>query len=167
MNELAKQAFRWLLPILWMAVIFSFSAEPADQSDQMSLSVGGYIGRTFVKDFEQLSPKEQLAFAEKLNYPIRKAAHGTEYAILSCLVLFALQKYRMSSKKKYVLAFLITVVYAASDEFHQLFVPGRSCQVTDVMIDSCGAIVGLLVACGIHKWLTVERCRKKRLHQSH
>ena len=165
-NSSQKQLLRWLLPIIWMAVIFSFSAKPADQSDHMSLSVGGFVGRVFVENFEQKSKEEQQAFAEKLNYPIRKAAHGTEYAILSCLLLFALWKYSFTKRAKYVLAFLITAVYAASDEFHQLFVQGRSCQVTDVMIDSSGALVGLLIVFGIRKWAAVESCRKKQLHQS-
>ena len=75
----------------------------------MSLSVGYTLGKTFVPDFETWSVEEQEAFAERIDYPVRKCA------------------------------------YAASDEFHQLFVPGRAGRVTDVLIDSGGVIFGLFV----------------------
>ena len=59
-----------------MVVIFMFSAKPADESSKESLFVGRMIGQIFMKDFGEWTKEEQEAFAETINYPVRKAAHG-------------------------------------------------------------------------------------------
>ena len=94
------------------------------------------------------SPKEeQEAFAETINYPVRKAAHATEYAVLGILVLVRCKYQKKWTRKCMILtAWGISTMYAATDEIHQLFVPGRACMVTDVMIDSAGALTGILFA---------------------
>ena len=53
------------------------------------------------------------------------------------------------TRKRAVIAIVLTALYASTDEFHQLFVPGRSGQVRDVLIDSCGAAIGVLIAWGL------------------
>lgn len=151
---------RWIFTaavILWMVLIFSFSAKPADQSADMSLSVGKILGSIFVKDYEKLSEKEQADFAETIDYPVRKTAHATEYMILGILLVCMLQSYGCGSKKLYVCSFLFGTVYAASDEFHQLFVPGRSCQLSDVLLDSAGVLVGVGVVCLMKKLLSKRK----------
>lgn len=137
-----------LLTIICMVVIFLFSAEPADESSEKSLGIGYAIADIFIADFEQWEPQQQLEFVEGIEYPIRKGGHATEYAVLGFLLLATLYSWGDSVVKKRGLrilsAFIIAVLYAISDEIHQLFVPGRSCQLTDVMIDSVGAVFGIL-----------------------
>ena len=53
-------------------------------------------------------------------------------------------------KKTGILSFLFSVIYAFSDEFHQTFVPGRDGNIVDVLIDSSGALVGILVSCIVY-----------------
>ena len=53
-------------------------------------------------------------------------------------------------KKTGILSFLFSVIYALSDEFHQSFVPGRDGNIVDVLIDSSGALVGILVSCIVY-----------------
>ena len=53
-------------------------------------------------------------------------------------------------KKTGILSFLFSVIYALSDEFHQTFVPGRDGNIVDVLIDSSGALVGILVSCIVY-----------------
>ena len=60
-----------------------------------------------------------------------------------------------------VLPWLIAAGYAATDEFHQLFVPGRSGQVSDVILDSAGAAIGVLIMTGI-EWLRVRKMAQKK-----
>ena len=145
----AKTWKKWIwtaLIIAWMAVIFSFSAQPADESSQTSLGVGEVFARIFVPDFEELSSEEQMAYMEKIDHPVRKLGHASEYAVLGFLAVFTVSAYGGRGKRMMVLTWAACTLYAASDEFHQLFVPGRSGHVTDVMIDSGGVLVGMLAA---------------------
>lgn len=140
MNDITLR--QWIFRIsalLWMLVIFFFSAQPATVSTQTSLTVGRKICSIFVRGYGEKSEKEKTELAEKIEYPIRKMAHATEYAILAILFLNAMT----ISAKNAVFALLYTACYAMTDEFHQLFVPGRSGQITDVLIDTGGAICGI------------------------
>ena len=76
----------FVLMLLWMGVIFGFSAQPAAESTQTSLRVGRLVCGIFVKDYEEMSAAEQTALAENIEFPIRKAAHASEYALLGILV---------------------------------------------------------------------------------
>jgi len=134
-----------VLVILWMIVIFLFSAADGDESSKTSGWVGRMIGSIFHSDFEDWTEEEQAAYAEKIEYPIRKAAHATEYAVLALLFFGALT---FDGKKRYILSWIFTVLYACTDEFHQLFVPGRAGRLFDVGVDSLGALGGLLILAG-------------------
>ena len=92
--------------------------------------------------FKHSGPElEQMA--QKIEYPVRKAAHMSEYAVLVLLIFQALTAFDRK-KNCGCMALGITAAYAATDEFHQLFVPGRAGRVTDVLIDSAGAFLALL-----------------------
>ena len=137
--------FRILL-ILWMIVIFLFSAADGNESSETSGWVGRMIGSFLHSDFEEWTEEEQKAYAQKIEYPIRKAAHATEYAVLALLFFGAID---LKGRKRYLCAWAGAAAYACTDEFHQLFVPGRAGSVIDVCIDSSGALVGLLILWGI------------------
>ena len=142
-----KKRMWTILVAVWMVVIFLFSAQPSDESSKESLFVGRMAGQIFVKDFEEWPKEEQEAFAEAINYPVRKTAHATEYAILGILVFMRCRYQNTWSRKRMILiAWGISTAYAATDEFHQIFVPGRAGMLTDVMIDSSGALAGILLA---------------------
>lgn len=145
MSEKNKSVVWFIITVVWMTVIFCFSAQPADVSTDTSLRVGMTIGKMSVPDFSKLPKEEQMDYAKKIEFPVRKMAHATEYAILGCLLTNLCLS--LSMKKAYMWSWLMGSAYAATDEFHQLFVPGRSGQITDVMIDSVGCLIGCLVTC--------------------
>lgn len=87
-----------------------------------------------------MSPSDQLRLAKKIDHPVRKTAHATEYAILAVLLVNTVTLYR-----GYLISLLISAGYAITDEIHQYFVPGRACMAGDVLIDTCGATAGLLI----------------------
>ena len=89
------------------------------------------------------SGPELEQMAQKIEYPVRKAAHMSEYAVLALLIFQALTAFDRK-KNRGCMALGITAAYAVTDEFHQLFVPGRAGRVTDVLIDSAGAFLALL-----------------------
>ncbi len=132
--------------IIWMCVIFWFSAQPAAESTQMSMTFGRKICSIFVPGYSKLSEKKQYTMAENIEFPVRKSAHASEYALLAMLWCgwFVLGNKKEKSGKSLLFPWMIAALYACTDEYHQLFVPGRSGQLRDVMIDAAGAAVGVL-----------------------
>ena len=148
---------RWMIYILlslaWMAVIFNFSSKTSDESSAQSNAVGMFVGEMVVPGFEEWPEAKQQEFADKWDFPIRKAAHMTEYMILGLLLAGAFVYTRTTKYKKItVLAFLTAVLYAISDEIHQYFVPGRACRLYDVGFDSAGALMGVLIGTAFIFW---------------
>lgn len=131
-----------VLSLIWMGVIFMFSSRDGTISSNDSLKVGMTTGKIFVPDFEKKSLAEQIAFALGIDHPIRKLAHSMEYAVLGMLLVGFLYN-RERKFYSFILAYIIAVLYAATDEYHQLYVPGRSGEIKDVFIDGFGAICGL------------------------
>lgn len=158
MNRTRRGMFT-VLVVFWMGLIFLFSAQPAEESSKMSHSVGMAVGNIFVPDFGSLSKQEQEKIAEKIDYPIRKVAHATEYAVLGGLLVMMYGSYGIIGKKGMAYGILTGVAYAMTDEIHQLFVPGRSCQVTDVLIDSTGVVFGSIIGILIYISAIKQRSR--------
>lgn len=87
--------------------------------------------------------KLQSSHLEKLNIILRKNAHAFEYIVLAMLVCNAFFINKFKGKGAVVYVLFICLFYAVTDEFHQLFVPGRTSLVSDVLIDFTGALIGL------------------------
>jgi len=139
-----KQLVFIILTLSWMVIIFSFSSKNSDDSTVQSNNLGYFIANIFVPDFDSLSEAEKIQIVESIDHPIRKCAHATEYAILGFLITGCLST-NQKSKYRIIIAEVISALYATSDEIHQLFVPGRSCQFKDIIIDSSGALIGILL----------------------
>lgn len=145
-GRLSKRQIVFLvLSVLFAIMIFCFSARNGVESTEDSYTVGMEFGRIIHPDFKYWSEDAQLAFAAKVDHPIRKLAHATEYAIFSMLLCGVWLNARRKRKLSAFFAWGTATVYAMTDEFHQLFVPGRSGQVKDVLLDSCGAAAGVLL----------------------
>lgn len=159
MRNFKKQIVRVIVmvcTVCWMILIFSFSAQPDTESAQVSSGVSYKIvsGVDRILRLEQ-SEQMMLQTADSIEFPVRKIAHMSEFGVLSLLYLLVLYAY---GKKNHMFryAFLLTAAYAASDEFHQIFVPGRAGRITDVLIDSAGAFIALLIAGLIIKKTTLK-----------
>lgn len=128
--------------VIMMCLIFWFSARPADQSSRQS----GVIVRAIVSTVDHISgltDSEKQHLSEKLEWPVRKAAHMTEYGVLALCFFWALYSYGIRWGR--LLSLLLAALYACTDEFHQTFVPGRDGSPRDVFIDTAGAAVFLTV----------------------
>lgn len=135
----------WLPSALWMVLIFILSSQPAASSNYLSEGVTKliieFLGRILPIDIEISTAH---AYVSQLNHVVRKLAHFFAYMILGILVSSG---FKMSgSKKVFLFPFAICVIYAFSDELHQLFVPGRGCQLKDIIIDSAGSLSGIFLA---------------------
>ena len=94
---------------------------------------------------EPLTKNEVQDLVDKLNYPLRKVAHFTEYLILTILLIIVLANWGVKGKKILGISLLICFIYAFNDEYHQVFVDGRTGQFSDVLVDTFGGVI----ACGI------------------
>ena len=132
-----------LLLILWMTFIFLMSMQPAEQSSQLSGGIVSKLIAALFHNFDSLSLQHQADMTNIITFIVRKAAHFSEYFILSVLAYLAIPISK--SNVKYTTAFVMCVLYAVSDEIHQYFVPGRACRALDVCIYTLGILVALFV----------------------
>ena len=153
-----------IITIIWMAIIFAFSAQPALQSSQISGGVAYRIAEWQSNLFHlEKTQLELSAQAKAMQLMIRKGAHIGEYALLAFLLCLHLSFYtarvfsglnRFADIRQIILpVVVITAGYAATDEFHQLFVPGRAGKLTDVFIDSLGGSLGIIFYHILQKYL--------------
>ncbi len=128
----------WIAVLFWMALIFNMSSQVAEQSDQLSRG----ITKVIVKTVEKVAPKAEFDM-DDFDHIVRKNAHFFTYLVLGVLVINALRRSEVKGGRSLAIALGICVLYAVSDEMHQIFVSGRGPGVKDVVIDSAGAIVGI------------------------
>lgn len=127
-----------------MIVIYMFSSKPAVVSAGTSSPIAEAIVRVFEAMFGDIDSTKRVGFLETTNFIVRKTAHITEYAILAIFISFPLWVKQIKDKKIFILAFITSVIYAGTDEFHQTFIEGRSGSIKDVGIDSIGVLLGCL-----------------------
>jgi VanZ family protein len=104
-----------------------------------------------------LFPHMTQPHVEATHHVIRKCAHLTEYAVLAILLWRAVRKPmrkdpRPWSWREAAIAVFIVFLYASTDEFHQMFVPSRTPMISDVFVDTSGAIIGLIVLRTAGRW---------------
>ena len=121
----------WVLVIICMGIIFSLSAQVANDSQELSDSFIRKIFETFCITIE--------------SDLIRSIAHCLEFMGLSVLIFNAVYV-TWALKITPIIAFFGTVLYAITDEIHQIFVPGRAFQISDILVDSTGALIGVIAS---------------------
>lgn len=118
----------WIMSVAVAVVIFMFSCDTGEESAEVSESLLSviieFIGRYISHNF------------------LRKLAHFCEFAALGFFVSGGV-RFTFANEKKYI-PFIICLIYSASDEIHQFYVPERACKVFDIFIDSCGAFAGII-----------------------
>ena len=144
-----KKIISYLAVILWMGLIFHLSSQPVEQSNNLSKKVTEVV----VGTVEKVAPTVELDFGRS-NHLLRKNAHFFAYLILGILVMNVMRLSKVGIFKSIIFALIICITYAISDEFHQLFVPGRGAQIRDVIIDSIGALTGIILLASIRKTLS-------------
>ena len=144
-----KQVLSFLPALLIMVAIFRFSSQNADDSSTESIRITQEL-LCVIRDRLRLSwtPSQLSLYIERSEFFIRKLAHFSEYAALGLSLILPLCAFYSGSFKKktlFLTSWIICIAYAASDELHQFFSPGRSPQIRDVVIDSFGALAGILL----------------------
>lgn len=145
----------WLPVLLWMAVMFTLS------SDSKSAE---HSSRFFEPLLHWLFPHMPQTRVDEIHHLFRKCCHLTEYAILALLLWRALHLSKNNlpawSWPKVGGTLLLVFLFAASDEFHQRFVPTRTPLVSDVFVDTAGGATGLLAL-----WFYSHHRNRRRQNQ--
>jgi len=137
-----KNKINIILVIIWMFIIFMMSSYDGNESSNQSGMIVNFIANLLNIDNINV-----------LSLIIRKMAHFTEYLILGLLVVNMINNY---NNKSILISIIICIIYATSDEIHQLFVPGRSCQLLDILIDTIGSVIGIY----LYKKILIRDTRK-------
>lgn len=143
----------WAIVAIWLLVIFGASSDAG--SSRRSSRIIGPIVRWLYPSIDDLQLSQVVGF-------VRKAAHVTEYGILAVLLWRAIRRSRPApgwswEGRAALWAWALATTYAATDEYHQSFVPSRSGQWQDVVLDSSGAALGLLLTWGWFHWRSSRR----------
>lgn len=135
-----KKIISFIVLILWMIIIFSFSSADANKSTGTSDKVITTMIEIKDKITNNETPNnEKEIIVKNSSFYIRKIAHITEYLILGFLMFNLLKQYSVTN---IYYAIGLSILYSCTDEFHQLFISGRSGSIRDVLIDSIGILIG-------------------------
>lgn len=143
-----KKVYKWGLLIIWMGFIFFMSHQTGESSSNQS----GFV----LEIMKSLGLEMAEKYADITTLIIRKGAHFTEYCILYILMYRVVSIY-IKDKRNIYMALILTVGYACSDEFHQMFVPGRGPAIKDVLIDTSGGIFGIILTKLYEKFKRVDK----------
>lgn len=158
--------FFLIAAIVTAALIFWFSAQKGDQSQAMSDHLTLHVAKLLRPDFMSMTRRARRSYLDWLSNIIRKNAHFCEFMLLGFNLMGAMRFNlpKLTDGACRLRAFGIAVLYAASDELHQLFISERSAQVLDVLIDSAGSLVGTLVftlGLALLAWIALRKDRRQ------
>ena len=162
-----KAIINWTLVIIWASVIFFMSSMDTNESNSKSKTVINDIVEKSVETTNELgitnkqpSESNKKKVIDKLNQPLRKVAHASEYFIFTILIIIALKNSGLNGTRLFIIAIIICFIYACTDEYHQTFVNGRTGQFSDTLIDTFGGFVSCLMYTFMMK---INKIRKKHI----
>lgn len=141
----------WVILILWMSLIFMLSAQNGTKSDSLSGKTIRITAQTADQEFKKLPSENQDAIVAHWQNLARKSAHVLLYFALGILCILLLLQYPMKMNRRFWIALFIALIYAVSDEIHQMYVGGRNGSILDICIDTAGALLGI--------WLVIKLYR--------
>ncbi|WP_186320424.1 VanZ family protein [Fictibacillus phosphorivorans] len=155
----------WLPVFLWMGIIFYASSQPYEKQDLRPTLSSNLNLNTVENLFSSISfhyagdeiSIEALGAAHFLEFFIRKAAHFFTYFVLGFLIYRALDRYLLNNRLTFMTSWILTILYAISDEVHQGYTPNRSPHMEDVMIDTIGGLIGIMIALFIYRKIRTKK----------
>lgn len=155
-----KKYICWLLPLIWMGVIFYASNQPYEDQDirpilgdRLDLSIfEGVFGWMAFTYNDSLVSVETLGVEGFIEFFIRKGAHVAVFFLLTCFYFIAIRKsIERTFKQNIAISFFAAVAYAITDEIHQGFTPNRTPFIGDVMLDAFGALAAVMLLVAIKR----------------
>lgn len=142
-----KNILRIILILLLLGtfyIIFGFSSQDGEKSGSISRRITEKIA-TFIPQIQKENEIEKENIMNTMERIIRKMAHFSIYTVVGLLSMALVSTYNIKEKNRLIITLTTGIIYASSDEIHQSFVPGRSSMITDIVIDTMGVILGILL----------------------
>ena len=158
-----KNIIRAILIILLIATfvrIFAFSSQDGEKSSSVMRKVTTAVTQN-VKKIQDMDSKERELTLNKIEHVIRKIAHFSIYTLVGILMMALMSTYDISKRKQIIVSILVGMMYASSDEIHQYFVPDRTALFTDVLIDTAGVCLGVLIVLMLLQFY-IKNCKKRQ-----
>ena len=149
-----------LLLAITFIVIFNFSNEDSIKSGNTSKKITNEITKN-IDSIQKLDKVEKTKELDRIESIIRKIAHFSLYTLVGILLMAICSTYNLNEKIRIIISLLSGIVYAISDEIHQMFIAGRTAKPTDVFIDTLGVILGIVITMLILK-ITSNRNKKEK-----
>ena len=144
MINILKNIIRIILGILLIGtffIIFGFSNQSGEESSGISRKVTEFIAEKILN----IPDNAKQEIIENMEGIVRKIAHFSIYTLVGILIMAFMSTYKLLLWKKLGISIMGGLIYAISDEYHQSFIPGRSAEVRDVLIDLSGVIFGIII----------------------
>ena len=145
-----------VLLLMMFGTIFNFSNQNGEKSGSLSREVTEIVTKN-INFVQKLEKSEREKVLGKIEHYIRKLAHFSLYLVVGILTMSLMCTFGLKNVKRIFISLEIGTIYASTDEFHQLFIPDRTASIFDVLIDSCGVFVGIVVILGVVKIFNVIR----------
>lgn len=156
-NQPLKSVLSWLTVLLCMLTIYLLSAQPAKISDGNSMGAVTHAVDTTVKLTKaKIIESEKLKLVDRINSVAREYMHGVMFLVLGILVQNAVTISAPREIKMIAISLTVCLIYSITDEIHQLFVPGRAFQLSDLVMDTIGSMIGIAAM-----WFLYNRVRRK------
>ena len=133
-----------LLLILTFVIIFDFSNQSSEKSSESSGKIAEIITNN-IKPIRERTQIEREKIILRVESVIRKIAHFSIYTIVGVLLMSLVSTYKIDELSRISISLICGIIYATSDEIHQVFIPGRSGQISDVILDSMGVALGIFL----------------------
>ena len=147
-----------ILLVLWMGLIFNFSNDNGDNSSRKSERL--IITVTEKINNKKMTNEEKEKILDKYSIPVRKIAHMFLYYILGLLSFLLLYQLYGLKPVTVIYTLIFCLIYAITDELHQLFIIERSSEFKDILIDTCGSFIFLIIP------IIILLKRKKNINKS-
>ena len=134
-----------ILLLMMFETIFNFSNQNGEKSGSISREITEKVTKN-IKAIQKLEKSEKEKVLGKIEHYIRKLAHFSLYFMVGILIMSLMSTYDLKNIKRMFISWRIGIIYAASDEFHQIFIPDRTASIFDIIIDSCGVFCGIIFA---------------------
>ena len=159
-KKLALRVIFWGITVGIMVIVFLNSAKDATQSSEISMSFTEKLFAVFVPDYGAMDEASKLSLITEMQFFIRKSAHFLSYFAMGLFCTLAYNTHKLRLRNKFLFSAVTCVCFSVSDEIHQLFVPGRSGEIRDVLIDTAGILLAALTVTAII-YLSKRRKEKK------
>lgn len=124
--------------------IFGFSNQNAETSSGLSRKVTNFVVE-IITSIKNMPEPEKENVVDRVESIVRKIAHYSIYTLVGILLMSLMNTYKIKELDRIAVSLIIGVIYASTDEIHQVFVPGRGPQITDVILDSMGVLTGIFI----------------------